>query len=232
MSVSAPSIIPLVIQLGTYVPSDEYKSLVLEPVIKLFANPDRGTRMAILEVLPEFADKLDKQTVSEKIWPHLVSIVDQYDSDPNLIDDGPQQTGFTDTIPVIRETTVKSIGLLSDKVCHDAPLCSCLTHTRQFTERILNNDLLRHLARLQSDAEASIRTNSIILIGRLGPTIGYNTRRKVLGAACAKALKDSFPPARVAALMTCMACANLFDVDELAGKVVGLVAGALVDKEK
>jgi SCY1-like protein 1 len=32
--------------------------------------------MAILEVLPEFADKLDKQTVSEKIWPHLVSISD------------------------------------------------------------------------------------------------------------------------------------------------------------
>ena len=145
---------------------------------------------------------------------------------------GLQQTGFTDVVPVIRETTVKSIGLLSDKVRRDAPLCSRLTHTRQFTERILNNDLLRHLARLQSDAEASIRTNSIILIGRLGPTIGYNTRRKVLGAACAKALKDSFPPARVAALMTCMACANLFDVDELAGKVVGLVAGALVDKEK
>jgi SCY1-like protein 1 len=75
MSVSAPSTVPLVIQLGTYVPPDEYKSLVLEPVIKLFANPDRGTRMAILEVLPEFADKLDKQIVSEKIWPHLVSIV-------------------------------------------------------------------------------------------------------------------------------------------------------------
>jgi hypothetical protein len=29
-----------------------------------------------------------------------------------------------------------------------------------------------------------------------------------------------------------MACANLFDVEELAGKVVGLVAGALVDKER
>jgi SCY1-like protein 1 len=76
MSVSAPSIVPLVIQLGAYVPSDEYKNLVIEPIIKLFANPDRGTRMAILEVLPEFADKLDKQTVSEKIWPHLVSFVD------------------------------------------------------------------------------------------------------------------------------------------------------------
>jgi len=124
MSVSAPSIIPLVIQLGTYVPSDEYKSLVLEPIIKLFANTDRGTRMAILEVLPEFADKLDKQIVSEKIWPHLVSIVDQYNSDPNLIDDGLQQTGFTDTVPLIRETTLKSIGLLSDKVRRDAAHCS------------------------------------------------------------------------------------------------------------
>ncbi|KAI0248189.1 armadillo-type protein [Lactifluus subvellereus] len=197
MSISAPSIVPLVTQLGTYVSSDEYKSLVLQPVVKLFANPDRGTRMALLDALPEFADKLDKQIVSEKIWPHI-------------------QTGFTDTIPVIRETTVKAIGLLSDK----------------FTERILNNDLLRHLARLQSDPEPAIRTNSIILIGRLGPTLGHNTRRKVLGAACAKALKDTFPPARVAALMACMACADLFEVEELAGKVVGLVAGALVDKEK
>lgn len=73
MSTSAPSIIPLVIQLGTYVPPEEQKILVLEPVVKLFANPDRGTRMALLDALPEFADKLDKQTVSEKVWPHLVS---------------------------------------------------------------------------------------------------------------------------------------------------------------
>ncbi|KAF8256604.1 ARM repeat-containing protein [Lactarius quietus] len=197
MATSAPSTVPLVVQLGSYVPPDEYKALVLEPLVKLFSNPDRGTRMALLEALPEFADKLDKQMVSDKIWPNL-------------------QTGFTDTVPVLREATVKAIGLLSDK----------------FTERILNNDLLRHLARLQSDLEPPIRTNSIILIGRLGPTLGANTRRKVLGAACAKALKDDFPPARVAALMTCMACANIFEIEELAGKVVGLAAGALVDREK
>ena len=77
-----------------------------------------------------------------------------------------------------------------------------------------------------------IPTNSVILIGRLSPTLGYNTRRKVLGAACAKALEDNFLPARVTALMDCMACATSFDVEELAGKVMELVAGALVDKEK
>jgi SCY1-like protein 1 len=74
MSMAAPSIIPLVIQLGTYASSDEYKNLVLEPVVKLFVNPDRGTRMALLDALPEFADKLDKQIVSEKIWPYIVSL--------------------------------------------------------------------------------------------------------------------------------------------------------------
>ena len=29
--------------------------------------------MALLEHLPEYADKLDKKTVSDKIWPNLVS---------------------------------------------------------------------------------------------------------------------------------------------------------------
>ncbi len=57
---SAPSIIPLVVQLGSYVPPDEYKTLVLESVVKLFANKDRGTRMTLLDTLPEFADKHDK----------------------------------------------------------------------------------------------------------------------------------------------------------------------------
>lgn len=116
MSLSAPSIIPLVIKLGTYVSSDEYKTLVLEPIVKLFANPDRGTRMAVLDVLPDFADKLDKQTVSEKVWPHLVSRVVYATAIQNRLTIWPQQTGFTDTIPVVRETTLKAIGLLSDKV--------------------------------------------------------------------------------------------------------------------
>ena len=63
------------------------------------------------------------------------------------------------------------------------------TPTRYFTDRILNDDLHRHLARLRYYPEAPIRTNSIILIGQLGPTLGHNTRRKVLGAA--KVLKDN-----------------------------------------
>lgn len=96
----------------------------------------------------------------------------------------------------------------------------------------MNNDLLRHLARLQSDQEASIRTNACILVGRLGPTLGYNTKRKVLVPAFTKALKDPFVHARVAGLMGFMATIDCFEVDELASKVIPSMSFTLVDSER
>lgn len=45
---------------------------MLAPLIKLYASPDRGTRMALLDHLEEYADKLDKKSVVDKIWPNLV----------------------------------------------------------------------------------------------------------------------------------------------------------------
>ena len=102
----------------------------------------------------------------------------------------------------------------------------------QFNERILNNDLLRHLARMQADPEASIRTNTCILIGRLGPSLGYNTKRKVLVPAFTRALKDPFVHARVAGLMALMATMECFDIEDIASKVIPSMAFTLIDKEK
>uniref|UniRef100_A0A0W0FWE6 Protein kinase domain-containing protein n=1 Tax=Moniliophthora roreri TaxID=221103 RepID=A0A0W0FWE6_MONRR len=194
---SAATIVPLVIKIGKDVPQDEYQGAVLGPLVRLFASPDRGIRMALLDNLPEYANKLDKKTVDGKIFPHL-------------------QTGFSDTVAVIREATVKAIPLLSSKL----------------SDRTLNNDLLRFLAKMQSDPEASIRTNTCILIGRLGPTLGYNTKRKVLVPAFLRALKDSFVHARVAGIMAFMATIDCFENEELATKVIPNMSFALVDKEK
>ncbi|TFK53983.1 ARM repeat-containing protein [Heliocybe sulcata] len=194
---SAASILPLVLQMGKNVAPADYSTQVLAPLTKLFASSDRGTRMALIDHMEEYSDKLDKKTVTDKIWPHL-------------------QTGFTDTVAVIREATVRSIILLAPN----------------FSDRILNNDLLRHLAKMQSDPEASIRTNTCILLGRLGPTLGYNTKRKVLVPAFSRALKDPFVHARVAGLMAFMATIDCFEPDELASKVVPSISPSLVDKEK
>ena len=117
---------------------------------------------------------------------------------------------------LIREATVKSIILLSDKL----------------SERILNNDLLRYLAKAQGDPEPSIRTNTCILLGRLGPTLGYNTKKKVLVPAFTRALKDPFVHCRVAGVMALMATIDCFEPEELATKVIPNMAFGMVDKEK
>lgn len=85
---------------------------------------------------------------------------------------------------------------------------------------------------MQTDPEASIRTNTCILIGRLGPTLGYNTKRKVLVPAFSRALKDPFVHARVAALMAFMATTDCFEIEDIATKVIPSIASALIDKEK
>lgn len=69
---SAASILPLVLQFGANATAEEYSNIIIGPLVKLFASPDRGTRMALLDHLTDYAEKLDKKTVSDKIWPHLV----------------------------------------------------------------------------------------------------------------------------------------------------------------
>ena len=85
---------------------------------------------------------------------------------------------------------------------------------------------------MQADPEASIRTNTCILLGRLGPTLGYNTKRKVLVPAFSRALKDTFVHCRVAGLMALMATIDCFEIDELASRVIPNMSFTLVDKEK
>ena len=82
------------------------------------------------------------------------------------------------------------------------------------------------------DTEASVRTNTCILIGRLGPSLGYNTKRKVLVPAFSRALKDTIVQARVAGLMAFMATIECFEISELASKVIPNMAFTLVDEEK
>ncbi|WVO12455.1 hypothetical protein L204_100054 [Cryptococcus depauperatus] len=190
------SMLPLILELGKNVPEKEYGKIVSEPVVKLWASPDRGTRMALLEGLEEYIDKLDSRTVSDKIWPHLI-------------------TGFSDTVPVIREATVKAIHPLSSKL----------------SDRILNNDLLRILAKTQTDSEPSIRTNTCILLGRLAPILSTQTKKKVLVPAFARSLKDGFIHARIAGLMALMASVESFDREDLAGRVMPAMSFTLVDKE-
>ncbi|SJX62369.1 related to CEX1-cytoplasmic component of the nuclear aminoacylation-dependent tRNA export pathway [Sporisorium reilianum f. sp. reilianum] len=190
-------LLPLVLRLGQPLPKEEWNANVVPPLLKAFASPDRSTRMALLENLSLYAERMDNRVVVDKLWPNLI-------------------TGFNDSVPVIREATLKAILPLAPKL----------------SDRILNNDLLRVLARTQVDPEAGIRTNTTILLGRLVPHLSVSTRKKVLIPAFSRSLKDQFVHARVAGLMALMATGDSFDHEDCARHVLPAVTPCMVDKEK
>ncbi|GAA5949077.1 hypothetical protein JCM10213_007084 [Rhodosporidiobolus nylandii] len=196
----AAQLLPVILGLaggGEGMDEKEYQRDVVQPIVRMYATPDRAVRMALLENLERYIDKVGAKDVVERVWPHLL-------------------TGFGDVVPVIREATVKSILLIAPKL----------------NDRILNNDLLRHLSKTQTDTEPGIRTNTCILLSRLSPHLNATTQRKVLIPAFARALRDPFVHARIAGLMALMATAEVFEKEDLAGKVIPAMSICLVDREK
>ncbi|GAA5874201.1 hypothetical protein JCM8547_007789 [Rhodosporidiobolus lusitaniae] len=192
-------LLPVILSLAGNGEEDEkeYQRDVIQPIVRMYATPDRAVRMALLENLERYVEKVGSKDMCEKVWPHLV-------------------TGFGDVVPVIREATVKSILIIAPKL----------------NDRLLNNDLLRHLSKTQTDSEPGIRTNTCILLSRLSKHLNTSTQRKVLIPAFARALRDPFVHARIAGLMALMATCEVYEKEDLAGKVVPAMSICLVDREK
>jgi len=127
-----------------------------------------------------------------------------------------QVTGFTDVAPVVREQTVKAV----------------LTIVPKLSDRVINGELLRHLAKTANDEQPGIRTNTTICLGKIARNLGAGSRAKVLSAAFARSLRDPFVHARNAALMALAATADLFSEEDCASKLLPIMCPSLVDKEK
>lgn len=125
-------------------------------------------------------------------------------------------TGFGDLAPVVREQTVKAVLVVVPKL----------------SERVINGELLRHLAKTANDEQPGIRTNTTICLGKIARNLGANSRAKVLTAAFSRALRDPFVHARNAALLALAATADIFGEDDCANKMLPAICPSLVDKEK
>ncbi|RMX66668.1 hypothetical protein DD238_006606 [Peronospora effusa] len=122
-------------------------------------------------------------------------------------------SGFTDAAPVLRELTVKSMLHIADKL----------------SESNLNNRVMKYFAKLQSDPEPAIRTNTTICLGKIASKLNDTTRPKVLFPAFAKALRDSFPHARLAGLRSITACQVYFTPQSMASSIVPAISPLLLD---
>lgn len=125
-------------------------------------------------------------------------------------------TGFTDVAPVVREQTVKAV----------------LTIIGKLSDRTINGELLKYLAKTQNDEQPGIRTNTTICLGKISKNLGISTRSKVLVAAFTRSLRDPFVHARNAALMALAATTDTFNEDDCASRIMPALCPALIDKEK
>ncbi|KAK4514742.1 uncharacterized protein ATC70_002345 [Mucor velutinosus] len=186
-----------IVKVGEHLSDEEYESVVIQPIIRMFASPDRAIRVSLLENMPKFIDHMTNKMITNQVFPHIA-------------------TGFTDTIPIIREQTIKSILLIVPKL----------------SERIINYELLKYLAKLQMDPEPGIRTNTVICLGKIAKYLSDSTRKKVLVSGFTRSLRDGFHHARIAALMALNATIEYYDTQECATKILPAVSVMLIDKEK
>lgn len=125
-------------------------------------------------------------------------------------------TGFTDVAPVVREQTLKSVLVLINKL----------------SDRTVNGELLRYLAKTANDDQPGIRTNTTICLGKIAKNLGTSTRAKVLIAAFTRSLRDPFVHARNASLMALSATSEHFSDEDCAARIIPSISPLLIDKEK
>lgn len=122
--------------------------------------------------------------------------------------------GFADSNSKMRESTLMSLIYIVDKL----------------DEVHMQDRLVRCVLNLQNDPEASIRTNTMIFIGKIAHRLKEAVRQRVLCSALVKAMKDNFVHCRIAALKTSMAVGKLLDVPQIAGKLMPQAAVLCLDK--
>ncbi|KAF5198138.1 N-terminal kinase-like protein, partial [Thalictrum thalictroides] len=123
-------------------------------------------------------------------------------------------TGFSDTSAFLRELTLKSMLVLAPKL----------------SQRTISGTLLKYLSKLQVDEEPAIRTNTTILLGNIAGHFNDGTRKRVLiNAFTARALRDTFSPARGAGLMALTATSSYYDTHEIATRILPVVVMLTID---
>ncbi|KAI2790218.1 hypothetical protein POX_d05724 [Penicillium oxalicum] len=215
-------------------PEDFFKMKVLPELLKSVEFGGGGPK--VLSAILKIGSKLSADEFNAKVTPAIVRLfgnpdrairVCLLDNLPLMIDNLPQKvvndkifpqmtTGFTDVAPVVREQTVKAVLPIINKL----------------SDRVINGDLLKFLARTANDEQPGIRTNTTICLGKIAKNLGQSTRSKVLIAAFGRSIRDPFVHARNAALLALAATIDSFTEEDCAGKILPAICPALLDKEK
>ncbi|OCT46614.1 N-terminal kinase-like protein [Cladophialophora carrionii] len=215
-------------------PEDFFKMKILPELLKSVEFGGGGPSVfgAIMKIglkMPddEFESRLGPVIIRLFNSPDRAMRVCLLDNLPLMIDRIPQKDvngkiwpamtgGFTDGAPIVREQTVKAV----------------LSVISKLSDRVINGELLRLLAKTANDEQPGIRTNTTICLGKIARNLGVGSRSRVLIAAFGRSLRDPFVHARSAALQALNATIDVFSDDDCATKLLPAICVSLVDKEK
>lgn len=114
--------------------------------------------MFLLDNLPKMIEHLSKKIVNDKIFPEML-------------------TGFSDVAPIVREQSVKAVLTVVPKVRNQSSIpVPVLTEYVKLSDRSINGDLLKYLAKTQNDEQPGIRTNTTICLGKIAKYLGPNVK--------------------------------------------------------
>ncbi|KAI8044762.1 hypothetical protein M5D96_000934 [Drosophila gunungcola] len=216
-------------------PDNVCRHKILPQLITAYEYGDAGS--AVLAPMFKLGKLLDEVEYQKRIVPCVVKLFASTDRvtrsrllqqldlfiahlQPQVVNDQifPQVAhGFLDTNATIREQTVKSIIHLAPKLNYNN----------------LNVEVLRHFARLQArDDQGGIRTNTTVCLGKIAPHLHPQVRQRVLVSAFIRAMRDPFPPARVAGVLALAATQQYFLLSEVANRVLPSLCSLSVDPEK
>ncbi|EDX14891.1 N-terminal kinase-like protein [Drosophila simulans] len=216
-------------------PDNVCRHKILPQLITAYEYGDAGS--AVLAPMFKLGKLLDEMEYQKRIVPCVVKLFASTDRvtrsrllqqldlfiahlQPQVVNDQifPQVAhGFLDTNATIREQTVKSIIHLAPKLNYNN----------------LNVEVLRHFARLQArDDQGGIRTNTTVCLGKIAPHLHPQVRQRVLVSAFIRAMRDPFPPARVAGVLALAATQQYFLLSEVANRVLPSLCSLTVDPEK
>ncbi|CAG7986553.1 unnamed protein product [Penicillium olsonii] len=221
-------------QLPEEFPEDFFKMRVLPELLKSVEFGGGGPK--VLSATLKIGAKLSAEEFNAKMTPVIVRLfgnpdralrVCLLDNLPLMIDSLPKKivsdkifpqmtSGFTDLAPVVREQTVKAVVPIITKL----------------SDRVINGELLKLLARTARDEQPGIRTNTAICLGRIAKNLGAGDRAKVLIAAFTRSMKDPFEHARAAGLLAFSATIDIYKDDDCAQRILPAICPLLMDTEK
>ncbi|RMJ22040.1 SCY1 protein kinase [Aspergillus sp. HF37] len=215
-------------------PEEFFKMKVLPELLKSVEFGGGGPK--VLGAILKIGSKLTQDEYNSKLTPVVVRLfgnpdralrVCLLDNLPLMIDNLPQKvvndkifpqmtSGFTDIAPVVREQTLKAV----------------LSVVSKLSDRTINGELLRFLARTANDEQPGIRTNTTICLGKIAKNLSQGSRTKVLIAAFTRSIRDPFVHARAAGLLSLAATIDYFTEEDCAAKVLPAICPVLLDRER